>query len=48
MKVFLLLPIIIYMIVVFFNKDVLLFQQPISFIFVKTPEVPVVALMVYI
>ena len=45
MKVFLLLPIIIYMIVIFFNKDVLLFQQEVSFIFGKTPEVPVVALI---
>ncbi len=45
MKVFLLLPIIIYMIVIFFNKDVLLFQQEVSYILWKTPEVPVVALI---
>ena len=33
------------MIIIFFNKDVLLFQQEVSFILMKTPEVPVVALI---
>jgi len=33
------------MIVIFFNKDVLLFEQPINLVVTKTPELPVVAII---